>query len=71
MEVEHPPHESMSEILHKDFYTPAELAELLDLDVNQIRDAVFMGDLKGVIVDHEIIGIPREAVIQWLERGPA
>jgi len=58
--------QSVEELLHKDFYSPEELALLLDMDVNAIRQAAYAGRLRAEIVDHDIIGIKREDAIAWL-----
>lgn len=69
MEAKHRPNETPMEILHKAVYTPSELAELLEVDVNLIRRAAFKGNLQAVIVGNDIVGIPREAALRWLNEG--
>lgn len=60
----------IEELLHKDHYTPEELARLLDMDRHQIEQAVFRGELKAVMVEHHIHSITRAAALDWLrERG--
>jgi len=61
---------STEQLLYQDRYTPEELADLLDVDVNLIRQAAFNDRLGAVIVDHDIISISRAAALKWLnERG--
>lgn len=57
---------SPEELLRKDVYTPEELATLLDMDLNAIRQAAFAGRLKAKIIEHDIISIRREDAIAWL-----
>ena len=69
MEVEHRPDETPAEILQKDVYTPAELAELLGVDVNLIRRAAYSGELPAEIVGNDIVGITRADALRWLDTG--
>jgi hypothetical protein len=71
MEVRNRPNESAEALLHHDHYTPEELATLLEVDVNLIRHAAFVGELRAFVVDHHICSIHREAVLLWLEAGRA
>jgi hypothetical protein len=48
-------------------YTPEELATLLEVDVNLIREAAYNGRLKAEIVDHNIISISRADALRWLD----
>lgn len=57
---------SIDELLHRDQYQPEDLAELLNMDVDTIRQDAFSGDLQATILDHHIVSISREAVIAWL-----
>jgi hypothetical protein len=41
---------------------------LLGIDVNVVRNAAFEGDLRAQIVDHDIISIRREDVLDWFQR---
>lgn len=66
METRRPAEESASDLLHHDRYTPEELARLLDMDVNLIRQAAFAGDLRAEIVGHNIHSIRRDDVLSWL-----
>jgi excisionase family DNA binding protein len=58
--------ESSDVILHKDHYSPEELAELLSMTVDHIRGAVHNGRLHASISDHRILSIRREDVLAWL-----
>jgi hypothetical protein len=51
----------------QDHFTPEELATLLEMDVNLIREAAFNGRLKAEIVDHTIIRISRADALRWLD----
>lgn len=57
---------NISELLQQDRYTPEELATLLDMNVNVIRDACFEGRMKCRIVNHDIISITRADALEWL-----
>jgi excisionase family DNA binding protein len=57
----------LEEILHRDHYTPEELAALLGMSVHTVEQAAHSGELQATIVDHHILGIRREAVVQWIE----
>jgi excisionase family DNA binding protein len=63
--------ESSDVILHKDHYSPEELAELLSMTVDHIRGAVHNGRLHAMVIDHRIISIRREDVLAWLESRAA
>ena len=58
---------SVIELLHADEYTPEELSELTGIGAHVIRRAVFDGTLPARMVEHDIISIPRDAVIQWMK----
>jgi hypothetical protein len=59
---------SPAELLRRDLYTPEEVADLLEFDVNFVRHAAFTGDLRAYVVDHHILGIRRADVLAWLAR---
>lgn len=67
MEVHHRPDRSPAEIIMQDHFTPEELATVLEMDVNLIREAVYMRQLHAVIVDHHIICITRVDALAWLD----
>src|SRR5262245_30366874 len=66
VEVHDRPERSPEQLLLQDSYTPEELATLLEMDVNLIREAAFNGRLKAQIVDHEIVSISRADALRWL-----
>jgi hypothetical protein len=66
MELFEHSHRSMEELFQADTYTPEELATLLGMSVNTIRDACHEGDLKCKIVNHDIVSITRAATLEWL-----
>jgi hypothetical protein len=67
MEVEDRPNRTLAEIIIQDCYTPEELATLLEMDVNLIREEAYQGRLRAVIVDHHIVGISRAEALHWLD----
>ena len=70
MEVHDRPRRTAAELLTQDSYTPEELATLLEMDVNLIRQAAYNGRLGATIVDHDILSIGRADALRWLdERG--
>jgi hypothetical protein len=58
---------STEDLLGDDTYTPEELASLLSMNVNVIRDACYEGDLKCNIVNHDIVSINRNDALKWLD----
>jgi len=60
-------HESVDELLHKSHYTPEELAELLDMSVDFIREEALQRRLRAIIIDHHVVSILRHDVITWLD----
>ncbi len=67
MEVHDRPERSPAELLMQDSYTPEELATLLQMDVNLIRQAAYQGRLRADIIDNDIIGIDRADALRWLD----
>jgi hypothetical protein len=59
--------ESLFALLQHDRYTPAELARVLMIDINVIRDAVFAHELPARLAGHDIVCIDRRDVITWLK----
>jgi len=53
-------------LFKQDHYRPEELADLLEVDANLIRHAIFLGELPAKVIDHHILEIPRSEVIHWL-----
>lgn len=60
--------DAVIDLLHKDHYTPAELARLLDVDPHLILQDAQYGRLKAYIVDHHVLDIRREDILVWLEQ---
>jgi hypothetical protein len=58
-------HKSVDELLRSDHYTAEEVAALLEIGVNIVRHAAYVGELPAQIVGHDIISIRREDVIAW------
>lgn len=56
------------ELLHHNHYSPKELASVLGMDVHLILHDAQSGQLKAYIVDHQVIDICREDVIDWLRQ---
>jgi excisionase family DNA binding protein len=65
MEVTQRP--SVVELLDHETYRPEELAELLSMDLEVIRQAVFAHLLPATMVGHDIVAIRRSDVLRWLE----
>jgi len=58
--------DSLADLLCHDTYTPEELALLLGMSLYRIRHAAREGDLRAAIVDHHVLCIRREDVVEWL-----
>ncbi len=56
------------ELLHRNHYSPEELADLLETSVHFIRHEVYEGRLKAFVCDHRILDIRREDALAWLRR---
>ncbi len=54
-------------LLHRDVYSPEEAAEVSGIPLRTIRSAAFRGDLKAVIVGHDIVSIERGDLLAWLQ----
>jgi len=63
-----PEHLSVLESLSRDHFTAEELANVLGVSTTVVREAVRRGELKGYIVDHRIVDIPRREAILWLKK---
>lgn len=55
---------------NKDFFTVEEASSLTLRSPTAIRQAAQRGELKGLIVDHHVICIPRQALLEWLQTRP-
>lgn len=58
--------EALFELLHHNHYSPAELARVLGMDLHLILHDAQRGELKAYIVDHHVLDIRRDDVIDWL-----
>lgn len=56
------------ELLRKPQYSPQEAAEVLQLRERTINSAVYGGELKGYVVNGDIVSIERGDLIDWLRR---
>lgn len=56
------------ELLRKPRYSPQEAAEVLQLRERTINSAVYGGELKGYVVNGDIVSIERGDLIDWLRR---
>jgi hypothetical protein len=59
-------HESFDDLLHRDHYTPVQLAALLGMSPQLIRQEVRAHRLPAYTVDHHVIDIRREDIVHWL-----
>ncbi len=66
---EHPA-DMMSKLMHQEYYTAQELAQLIDRPVELVTDAVYDGRLKAVVVDGKIVEISRHDAVSWLSAEP-
>jgi nucleotide-binding universal stress UspA family protein len=58
--------DAITNLLNQDRYQPAELAQLLRMDVAQVRQAALNGQLPAQILDHHVISITRADALGWL-----
>ncbi|MDI3342092.1 MAG: helix-turn-helix domain-containing protein [Sphaerobacter sp.] len=61
-------HQPPADLLRRTYYTPEELADLLDLSPYFIRSEARQGRLKAVIVEHRVVYVRRDDVLDWLHR---
>jgi len=54
-------------LLAAEWYTPEQLADLVDMTPNAVRTAVYENRLQARVVDGHIIEISRDAAIDWLK----
>jgi hypothetical protein len=54
------------ELLHREWYTADELADLLDISPNHIKTAVFERRLHATVIDGHIVEITRHDALKWL-----
>lgn len=55
-------------LLKQETYSPQEAAEILGMRERAINSAVYGGELKAYIVNHDIVSIDRTDLIAWLRR---
>jgi hypothetical protein len=58
--------ERYERLLRSDWYTPDDLADLLDMSLNEIRRAVFENRLHATVIDGHIVEITRHDALVWL-----
>lgn len=63
--------ESIDELLHKEWYTVEEVCELFRFAPLTVRHAARQGELHATIIDHQIYGIRRGDLIDWLKARAA
>ena len=66
-----PERESMETLLRRSYYTPEELATLIDMAPYVVREEALQGRLKAIIIDHHVVSIRRQDAIDWLRRVKA
>lgn len=59
-------HRSYNRLVAQDSYTLEEAAHLLWIDQDVLRKAVYQGELKGKVIDHNVIRISHQALADWL-----
>jgi hypothetical protein len=55
---------------NKETFTVEEAASLTLRSPIAIRQAVRRGELKGLIIDHHVICISRQSLLEWLQTRP-
>lgn len=55
-------------LMHQETFTPAELAELLNMSEAFIAQEVHKGELEGLKIGNDIVDIPRDSVLAWMKR---
>ena len=61
------PLESVEELLHRDHYTPDQLASLLGVSPELIVHEAHEHRLNAYIINHQVVDICRDDVVRWLE----
>ena len=54
-------------LLRAEWYTPEQLADLVDVTPNAVRTAVYENRLHARVIDGHIIEINRDSAIDWLK----
>jgi hypothetical protein len=62
-----PPREAVEDLLHRDHYTPEQIASLLGISPELIVHEVHEHRLDAYIIDHRIIDIRRDEIMRWLD----
>jgi hypothetical protein len=63
--------ESSAELLHKRWFTVAEICELFRFSPIVVRMAARHGELRAIIIDHHVYGARRENLLAWLKERAA
>jgi len=64
-------HRAYKDLEKKESFTVQEAANLLLRSPIAIRQAVRRGELRGTIVDHQVICISRDAILDFLRTRPS
>jgi hypothetical protein len=67
MEVHERPTRKCVGLLTQDCYSPEELATMLEMDVNLIRQATYNSRLQTCNVEHHVLNISRADALHWLD----
>ncbi len=59
-------HRSYNRLVDQESYTLEEASHLLWIDQDILRRAVYQGELKGKVIDHKVIRISHQALVDWL-----
>lgn len=59
-------HRSYDRLMQQESYTLNEAAELLMMGPDVLRHAVYRGELKGQLLNHQVVRISREALLEWI-----
>ena len=62
-------HLTYDRLAAKDNFTVKEVSELLLISPDIVRQAVYQGEIKGTIMNHNITRIKRAALLDWLRRA--
>lgn len=58
----------MEQLMRQSLYKPHELADLLEMPEEEILREIHQGRLKANMLEHKVLHISREAVLEWLEK---
>jgi hypothetical protein len=58
--------ERFDRLLRAEWYTPEQLADLVDVTPNTVRTAVYENLLRARVIDGQIIEINRDSALDWL-----